>query len=93
MAEHCFLKVKVVPGASRDSIAGWLGDALKVRVRAVPEKGRANQAVIALLAGALDLPFTAISLKSGAVNPHKTFQLDGLDEAALNSRLEPYSRK
>ncbi|HHX83517.1 MAG TPA: DUF167 domain-containing protein [Pseudomonadaceae bacterium] len=92
MSEHCLLKVKVVPGASRDNIAGWLGDALKVCVRAVPEKGRANQAVIALLAGVLDLPPTAISLKSGAVNPHKTFLVQGLDAAALSSRLEPYSR-
>ncbi len=44
------LKVKVVPGASRTQLSGWLGDMLKVRVSAPPEKGKANAAVEALLA-------------------------------------------
>jgi uncharacterized protein len=50
------LKVKVVPGASRTDIAGWLGDSLKVRVSEPPEKGRANAAVEALLCKAMNLP-------------------------------------
>jgi uncharacterized protein len=44
------LAVKVVPGSSRDQIVGWLGDARKIKVTAPPEKGRANEAVIAILA-------------------------------------------
>jgi len=44
------LKVKVVPGSSRDQIAGWLGDALKIKVTAPPERGKANEAVIEILA-------------------------------------------
>lgn len=40
------LKVKVVPGASRDEIVGWLGDALKIKVTAPPEKRRANEVVV-----------------------------------------------
>lgn len=47
------LTVKVVPGSSRDQIVGWLGDALKVKVTAPPEKGRANAAVVAILADRL----------------------------------------
>ncbi len=44
------LKVKVVLGSSRDKIAGWLGDALKIKVMAPPEEGRANEAVVEMLA-------------------------------------------
>ena len=45
------LKVRVVPGASRSAISGWLDDVLKVRVSAQPEKGKANTAVVVLLSG------------------------------------------
>jgi uncharacterized protein (TIGR00251 family) len=40
--------VKVVPGSSRDQIMGWLGDPLKIKVTAPPEKGKANEAVVAV---------------------------------------------
>jgi uncharacterized protein YggU (UPF0235/DUF167 family) len=49
------LILKVVPGSSREEIVGWLGDSLKVKVKAPPETGRANEAVIALLADRLGL--------------------------------------
>jgi len=50
------LKLKVVPGAGSAGIVGWLGPALKVRVTAPAEKGKANAAVTALLAAELGLP-------------------------------------
>lgn len=40
------LAVKVVPGSSRDQIVGRLGDALKIKVTAPAEKGKANTAVV-----------------------------------------------
>jgi uncharacterized protein (TIGR00251 family) len=77
----------VVPGASRDSIAGWLGDALKVRVSAPPEKGRANAAVESLIAAALDVPRSDVRIVSGHGTARKIVEIDRMDEAQVNQRL------
>lgn len=81
------LSVKVVPGASRDEIAGWLGDALKVRVAAPPEGGRANAAVQGLIAAALGLPASQVRLVAGAASPRKTVEVAGIEERELRARL------
>lgn len=59
---------------------------LRVRVKAVPDKGKANAAVIALLAKALDVPKTAVTLVSGDTARHKTVAVEG-DPAELVRRL------
>jgi hypothetical protein len=59
------LSLKVVPGSSRDKIVGWLGDSLKLKVKAPPEKGRANEAVVALLAERLGIDASSIAVVSG----------------------------
>ena len=54
----CTLELKAIPNAPRDEVAGWLGDALKVRVRAPALESRANEALCAFLAARLTrLPF------------------------------------
>jgi uncharacterized protein len=63
------LSLKVVPGSSRDEIVGWLGDSLKVKVKAPPEKGRANEAVVALLAERLGTDASSIAVVSGHSSP------------------------
>ena len=81
------LSIKVVPGASRDGVAGWLGDLLKVRVSAPPEKGKANKAVEKVIAGALGLSSKHVSVVAGQTNPRKTVEIEGIDEAELYRRL------
>lgn len=81
------LQVKVVPGASRDGVSGWLGDRLKIQVRQPPEKGRANAAVARVLAAALGVDESAVSLTAGGSGPLKTFAIEGLDDATLLDRL------
>ena len=81
------LRVKVVPGASREGIAGWLGDRLKVRVRQPPEKGRANAAVARVLAAALGIEAASVTLAAGGTSPLKTFDVDGLDDETVRERL------
>ena len=81
------LKVKVVPGSSRDGITGWLGDALKIKVTAPPEKGRANEAVVSLLAERLGLPADAVAVASGHSSPSKVIAINGMDEEAIKKAL------
>lgn len=83
------LKIKVVPGASSSGIAGWLGDELKVRVSAPPEKGRANAAVEAVLRQALDLPDGAVRIVSGGSSQRKVVEIEGLSHAEILQRLAP----
>ncbi len=86
------LAIKVVPGSSREGIAGWLGTALKVRVRQAPEAGKANDAVRRLLANTLQLPVEDIRIVSGAASPHKTIEISGLDEGEVRARLASVTR-
>jgi len=79
--------VKVVPGASTDEICGWLGDALKLRVRAAPEQDRANKAMIALLARALAISEHRIEVVRGHKRPMKTVRIDGLDTQTLRRQV------
>jgi uncharacterized protein len=71
------LIVKVIPGASRDRIVGKYGDAIKVQVAAAPERGRANDAVIALFAKTLAIKPSQIQIIAGHTNPRKTLQITG----------------
>jgi len=81
------LPVKVVPNSSRSCIAGWLGDALRVRVTAPPEHGKANAAVEALLAEALGLSSGQLKIVSGHGSPRKVVEIVGLAEAEVRRRL------
>ncbi len=85
------LHLKVVPGASKDALAGAYGDRLKVRVAAPAESGKANKAVLALLATALELAPAQLTLVRGAGMPRKTIAVAGITraEAAVRLGLEP----
>jgi uncharacterized protein len=82
------LQLKVVPKSSTDRIAGWMGDALKVCVRAAPERGKANDAVEALLARRLGLRRDAVRIVAGHGAARKLAEIDGLTEAELRRRID-----
>ena len=81
------LNVKVVPGSSRDQIVGWLGDAVKIKVMAPPEKGKANEAVVALLAKALGLSVSEIQIESGHAFALKVVAIRGMDQESVNCKV------
>lgn len=82
------LSVKVIPGASSDNIAGWLGDTLKIRVQAPPEGGKANAAVIRLLAARLGIPEKRIAIVQGLTSARKVVDLTDIDETELQQLFE-----
>ena len=82
------LKIKVIPSSSKDCIAGWLQDTLKVKVKAPPEKGKANKAVIKLLEKSLALPKGSVNITSGSTSCHKIIEIDSNDEALINKKLD-----
>ena len=82
------IAVKVVPGASRDRIAGVLGDCLKITTSSPAEGGKANAAVARILAEALGLDRRAVQLVSGPASPRKEFRLAGVTAANVVCRLE-----
>lgn len=83
----CKLSVKVVPGSSRSCVAGWLGDTLRVRVTAPPERGKANAAVESLLSEVLALPSGSARIVAGGSSPRKIVKIVGLSEPEARRRL------
>lgn len=81
------LTVKVVPGSTQEGIAGWLGDALKIRVRRAPQGGQANEAVRRVLAEALQLPIAQIRIVAGTASARKMIEVSAVEEGAVLSRL------
>ena len=79
------LQLKVIPKASRNRIVGWIGDRLKIHVTAAPERGKANDAVIEVLAATLGLSRSGVRIVSGETSPLKTVEIDASD--AIVSKL------
>ena len=82
------LRLHVQPGAGRSEVVGRHGDALKVRVAAAPEGGRANQACQRLLAELLEVKVSAVHLVAGAPSRSKRFVVEGVDPEGVAEQLE-----
>ena len=85
------LRLRVSPGSRRAGLAGRHGDAWRVRVSQPAEGGRANEAVVSLLAKALELPRSALTLVSGHAARDKIVAVDGIDAVEAHRRLEERS--
>ena len=82
------VRLRVSPGARRTEIAGRHGDGWKVRVSAAPERGRANEAVLDLLAERLELPRRSLSIVSGHGAREKIVLMEGIGRAETERRLD-----
>jgi uncharacterized protein (TIGR00251 family) len=79
--------LKVIPGSSRQCVVGWLGDALKVCVKAPPEQGKANKEVAKVLAAALDISSSQVRVVSGAGSARKVVELEGVSEQQFRQKF------
>jgi hypothetical protein len=86
--EGCCVLLKVRAGARRNAIAGPHGEALKIAVTAAPERGRANRAVLELLAEALGLPVGRLRILRGETSADKAVLVEGLGSEDLRRRLQ-----
>jgi hypothetical protein len=87
------VRLRVAPGAARAGVVGRHGDAWKVRVTAPAEGGRANDAVVRLLAEMFELPRTAVTLVSGHSARDKIVELAGIEPEAVERRLSSAAGK
>lgn len=82
-----YLMVRVATGAREEGVVGWEGTSLRVRVRAAPQKGKANEAVCRLIARRLGVPVSAVAVERGHASRGKLLLVDGLTEEELRRRL------
>lgn len=75
--ECMVLNVRVVPRASRDGVAGVMGDALKVRIQAPPVEGKANTYLVKFLARQWNIPRDSIEILSGETGRSKRLRISG----------------
>lgn len=81
------IAVKVHPRARRSAVAGRLGDAWKLDLAAPPVEGKANEECIRFLADLAGVPRSHVRIVSGATARHKIVDVDGVDQARLESLL------
>lgn len=92
-ADGTILPVRAQPGGRRNEIRGVQQGALKVSVTQAPDKGKANKALIELLADALGLKKSQIELVSGDTSRQKRFLVHGITVAELSARIDQEVRK
>lgn len=81
------IRVRVQPRASRSEIVGREGDVWRVRLTAPPAEGRANAALVALLAETLDVRRSDVAILRGQTSRDKLVEIAGLGEDQVASRL------
>src|SRR6185369_1149519 len=84
--------VRVQPRASRNAIAGEMGDALKLALTAPPVEGKANEACVEFLANFLKVPRSSVTIASGESNRNKVIRITGLSAGQVEQRLLEHLR-
>jgi uncharacterized protein (TIGR00251 family) len=89
VADGCTLSVRVHPGARKNAVTGIHAGAIKIALTTPPTDGRANEALITLLAEHLRLPRARITLLTGATSRTKQLRITGKSAAEVQTALFP----
>ena len=81
------LTLHIQPGAKKTELAGLHGEALKIRLAAPPVDGKANEGLLRFVAERLQLPKSAVTLKSGQTSRHKVLEIAGSQSEAVAALL------
>ena len=85
-------RVRAHAGARRDGVAGIHDGALKVDVTDAPERGKANKAILRLLAATLGVRPADLELRAGKTSPRKTIFARGVSPTAARARFAPWTK-
>ena len=81
------LCVHVQPRASRTELVGWYGDALKIRLKAAPVDGAANEELVKFLSKEIGVPRSSVYIKAGATSRRKQIGVEGVSQEELLAAL------
>jgi uncharacterized protein (TIGR00251 family) len=81
------VRLRVSAGSRKTELAGRHGDGWKIRVSAPPEDGRANEAVLDVLAERVGLPRRALTIVSGQKSRDKVVEMTGIDADEAERKL------
>lgn len=82
------ISIRAQPGARREGVCGVHAGRLKVAIAAPPDKGKANEAIIRVMASALGLKRSQLAITSGQTSRDKTLQVEGTAVADVRRRIE-----
>jgi len=89
IADGCTVSVRVHPGARRSAVSGIHGGAVKISLTTPPVDGRANESLIAFVAGLLSIPRGRVSLVAGMTGRTKVLRVTGKSAAEVRAALFP----
>ena len=82
------LTVQITANASRNEIVGWLGERLKIKVKAPAVEGKANAELLRFLAERLGVRPNALQIVRGETAKTKVLAIEGVDEEKLRAAIE-----
>jgi len=88
MGKRTTVDMHLQPGAKRNEILGFRGDVLYAKVTAVAEKGKANQALLELVADTFGVPQSAVAIVRGQTSRNKVVAIQGLTREDLKAMSE-----